>query len=85
MSKKGITRADADVGLMMTAYNMRRIINILGITRLREYLGRLGSYFFCKKALIQQTGDIFRTLLQKSETIGLVFQRALIKLYLSQI
>jgi hypothetical protein len=38
MTKKGTGRASADVGFMMTAYNLRRIFNILGAERLREYL-----------------------------------------------
>jgi hypothetical protein len=39
MTKKSLKRASADVGLMMTAYNLRRIINILGAERLGKYLG----------------------------------------------
>ena len=31
MTKKSISRASADVGLIMTAYNLRRLINIVGI------------------------------------------------------
>ena len=38
MTKKSLKRASADVGLMMTAYNLRRIINILGVERLGKYL-----------------------------------------------
>ncbi len=38
MSKKGIARASADVGLMLTAYNLRRLINILGINTLFKVL-----------------------------------------------
>ncbi len=38
LTKKGIKRASADVGLMFIAYNLRRIINIVGIDRLNEYL-----------------------------------------------
>ena len=38
MTKKGTGRASADVGFMMTAYNLRRIFNILSAERLREYL-----------------------------------------------
>ena len=46
MTKKSTERANADVGFMMTAYNLRRIINILGIDRLRKYLeDRLGLFF----------------------------------------
>jgi hypothetical protein len=38
ITKKFIERAEADVGLMFTAYNLRRIINIIGIIKLKEYL-----------------------------------------------
>jgi len=38
LSKKGMTRASADVGLMFIAYNLRRIINILGLDAFRKYL-----------------------------------------------
>jgi transposase len=38
ITKKYIKRAEADVGLMFTAYNFRRIINIIGIDKLKEYL-----------------------------------------------
>ena len=38
MTKKGMKRASADVGLIMTVYNLRRIINILGINEFRKYL-----------------------------------------------
>ncbi|MCG8580404.1 MAG: IS1182 family transposase, partial [Bacteroidales bacterium] len=34
ITKKSISRASADVGLMMSAYNLRRLINILGIVEL---------------------------------------------------
>lgn len=38
MTKKYMNRASADVGLMMMAYNLRRIINIIGINQLKEWL-----------------------------------------------
>jgi hypothetical protein len=38
ITKKYIERASADVGFMMIAYNLRRIINILGINQLKQYL-----------------------------------------------
>ena len=37
MTKKGIARASADVGFIMTAYNLRRIINIIGIKTLLKW------------------------------------------------
>ena len=41
MTKKTIQRASADVGFMMTAYNLRRLINIIGMDQFKEYL-RMG-------------------------------------------
>ena len=38
LSKKGMARASADVGLMFTAYNLRRLINILGKDTFGKYL-----------------------------------------------
>ena len=51
MTKKGSRRASADVGLMMTAYNLRRIMNILGIERLRKYLEDCLVSFLCNTAV----------------------------------
>ena len=38
LTKKGMDRASSDVGLMLVAYNLRRIVNILTADRLKEYL-----------------------------------------------
>lgn len=38
LTKKGKERASADVGLMFIAYNIRRIMNILGKDKLKKYL-----------------------------------------------
>jgi transposase len=46
LTKKGISRASSDVGLMLVAYNLRRIVNILTLDRLKEYLRILVSAFF---------------------------------------
>jgi transposase len=45
LTKKGITRASSDVGLMFIAYNLRRIGNILTMNVLKEYLRILVSIF----------------------------------------
>ena len=45
LTKKGIGRASSDVGFMFIAYNLRRIVNILTIDRLKEYLMILVSMF----------------------------------------
>jgi len=46
ITKKGIERASADAGLMFTAYNLRRIFNILGKNQLKKYLKKLRPLFF---------------------------------------
>ena len=51
LTKKGIDRASADVGFMFTAYNFRRIINIVGINELKKYLKSAFSFIFGKIAL----------------------------------
>ncbi len=38
LTKKSINRAEADVGLIFTAYNLRRLINIIGLKPLMSYL-----------------------------------------------
>jgi len=45
ITKKSIKRASADVGLMMTAYNLRRIMNIIGKKKLKAWLSSLTSVF----------------------------------------
>ena len=44
LTKQGMERAAADVGLMFVAYNLRRIINILGQEVFKEYL-RILAFF----------------------------------------
>ena len=48
MTKKGMERASADVGLIFTAYNFRRLINILGKEVLINYLRILVFSFFTR-------------------------------------
>ena len=38
MTKKTIKRASADVGMMFTAFNLRRLINIIGKNEFKKYL-----------------------------------------------
>lgn len=45
MTKKGIERASADVGLIMTAYNLRRLINIIGLKTLMKWATQQLSCF----------------------------------------
>jgi hypothetical protein len=45
MTKKSMKRASADVGLIFVAYNLRRIMNILGQDKLKTYLKALPTVF----------------------------------------
>jgi hypothetical protein len=46
LTKKGINRASSDVGFMFNAYNLKRIVNIIGIDKFREYLKIFALLFF---------------------------------------
>lgn len=41
MTKREIERASADVGLMLSAYNLRRLFNLLGFKELQTYLKQI--------------------------------------------
>lgn len=45
MTKKGIKRASADVGLIFTAFNLRRLMNIIDKNALKQFLKELGFLF----------------------------------------
>jgi hypothetical protein len=46
MTKRSIKHASSDVGMIFTAYNLRRIFNILDKNLLKAYLKGLGLYFW---------------------------------------
>lgn len=69
MTKKGIDRASADVGFMMLAYNLRRLINIVGIVGLKEYLKSLSfiiQLYVRKIKLVWLNLRLFRFGIEKS-------------------
>jgi len=62
LTKQGIEKAESDVGLMFIAYNLRRIINIIGkdnimkclqevISCILIFLSRIGMIFSQNKAI----------------------------------
>lgn len=53
MTKKTIAHATADVGLIFTAYNLRRIFNILDKNTLKTYLKGFDRYFLALKSLFK--------------------------------
>ncbi len=52
-TKKGIKRASADVGLMFTAFNLRRLMNILDKNTFKKFLKELASLYFVKTTLLK--------------------------------
>ena len=84
LTKKGISRASADVGLIMTAYNLRRIINIIGINELKKYL-KSALFFIFEKMPLQQlfSGKISPNIFKFKTTIKLL-NVSLNQLYLNQ-
>lgn len=58
MTKKSICRASADVGFIMTAYNLRHLINIVGLDSLIGPLSRFHPFKKLKKVI----GDTFMSL-----------------------
>jgi hypothetical protein len=52
-TKKGMQKASADVGLMFSAYNLRRLINIIGQKTFAKYLRVLAAYIFVKIATLK--------------------------------
>lgn len=53
MTKKTIKRASADVGMMFTAFNLRRLINIIGQNEFKKFLKGLISTDFTKMGLFR--------------------------------
>ena len=70
ITKKSMERASADVGFMMTAYNLRRIINIVGKEALKAYMEHLISAFFRKIEQIESFAAILRMSIMNSRIIS---------------
>jgi len=80
MTKKTIKRAEADVGLIFTAYNLRRLINIIGIKALGSYFQSLLFVFWAYiKPLRLKISQIKTTVFLKNIFINLEgqYQKAL--------
>jgi hypothetical protein len=74
MTKKTIKRASADAGMMFTAFNLRRLINIIGRNEFKKFLeGLVGTYFYII--------EIYRTIISKISFLNFlpIFQHPKIK------
>jgi hypothetical protein len=59
MTKKTIKHASADVGLIFSAYNLRRIFNLIDHNLLKQYLKILALYFGTLKAIFKAFYALF--------------------------
>ena len=71
MTKKSIKRAEADVGLIFTAYNFRRLINIIGLKQLMSYLREVLSIILTYITLILRKTSQFKPLNYSDKIIRL--------------
>jgi transposase len=81
ITKKSIQRADADVGFMFVAYNLRRLISIIGVKDLLEYLSKVFFLVFLVKNRQRWSKKMVFVVLgifnQNINTFFLVHQKAL--------
>lgn len=63
MTKKTMKRASADVGMMFTAYNLRRLLNIIGKNEFKKYLKELILSYFYITASCESTSSKIRPLI----------------------
>ena len=76
LTKRFIQRASADVGFMMIAYNLRRIINILGIDTIKAYLEELAKLIFHIFGLTWLKKVVFKNLKNLIEKPGIKIKSA---------
>jgi len=73
ITKKYIERAEADFGFIMTAYNLRRIINIVGLKELGGYLESIFRFFCikisCFKLFLNQINQTIKLMMKNPEIL----------------
>lgn len=74
ITKKYIERAEADFGFTMMAYNLRRIINIVGTEKLIRYLVGIFSILCSEitllKLFLNQISQMLRNTMKNSEFLN---------------
>lgn len=85
LTKKGINRASADVGFMFIAYNLKRMLNIVGIKAMKAYLKEIITLYSCYFAHMGLKLVLMSTWNYWFGKYKPVFNRSLNQLYLTQI
>jgi len=84
-TKKYKTRASADVGLMFIAYNIRRIMNIIGKNELKKYLGKVAFSFSGQIPEFWLCLNPQKVIKFMNENIGLIYNHPLKTLKFDQL
>ncbi|MFV5703889.1 IS1182 family transposase, partial [Flavobacterium sp. XS2P12] len=82
MTKKTIKHASADVGLIFSAYNLRRIFNLIDQNLLKQYLKVLAQYFEVLTTLFNTFYALFSFKKQKVTFLKKNFNCSLNPIYL---
>lgn len=84
MTKKTIKHASADVGLIFTSYNLRRMFNLIDQNQLKKFLKELASDFFVLRSNFKAIYSVFKERISL-EIFCQTSSKALLKhLYLSK-
>ena len=81
-TKKYLSRASADIGFMMIAYNFRRIMNILGKERMKAYLEKASNTLF--SILFEAIWSLIRLCILQQTFLRVIFIRPANRVYLIQ-
>ena len=84
LTKKYLHRASADIGFMMLAYNLRRLINIIGKEGFRKYLNALCTLFALFYSFFKPIKSILRMSKSQTRFLGDIFYLPVNRLYLIQ-
>lgn len=84
MTKKTRERASADVGLIMTAYNLRRLINIIGLRQLVEYMVNMTVYLLSFSSFTKPKSAHISLLHQITSKMQSIFYNLSNQLYLTK-
>ena len=60
MTKKSIKHASADVGLIFTAYNLKRIFNLVDLNMLKMYLKRTALFYWPNSSYFKAFYDVIK-------------------------
>ena len=76
ITKKGIDRASADIGFMMVAYNLRRLLTIIGKDEFKKYLEKVLDLIFNKMRNIGVIKAYIKAIIFQSKNVCILLTYA---------